>query len=235
MFSQMVKTLYRSCELGTLPRGDRSHSDRSRAALDSLARTVSTLLRPSGAAARLADVRARTRHRIYPTRGGGTTPTDGPFRCRGHSRNLHPERFPSGNFSILEGIHLTTARRGWRSGLELVLFVSTLVLGVSFSMLTHAAPSGPVVPIGRASAIHLLTATDAADACQWTTGRDAPPPDSSDEDDDNDDGDDACALPAVASPVPPGDRTVNWLLIRPVFENLSTRAAGSHSLPAPPQ
>ncbi len=54
----MVKTLYRSCELGTLARGDRSHSDRARAALDSLARTVSTLLRPSCAAARAADVRA---------------------------------------------------------------------------------------------------------------------------------------------------------------------------------
>src|ERR1700682_6212533 len=55
----MVRTLYRSRELGTLARGDRSHGDRSRAALDSLARTVSTLLRPSCAAARAADVRAR--------------------------------------------------------------------------------------------------------------------------------------------------------------------------------
>jgi len=52
-------TLYRSCELGTLRCGDRSHRNRSRAALDSLARTVSTLLRPSGAATRAADVRAR--------------------------------------------------------------------------------------------------------------------------------------------------------------------------------
>src|SRR5882724_5973558 len=34
----MVKTLYRSRELSTLPRGDRSNGDRSRAALDSLAR-----------------------------------------------------------------------------------------------------------------------------------------------------------------------------------------------------
>src|SRR6202022_43154 len=59
MFSRMVKTLYRSRELGTLARGDRSHGDRARAALDSLARTVSTLLRPSCAAARAADVRAR--------------------------------------------------------------------------------------------------------------------------------------------------------------------------------
>jgi hypothetical protein len=51
--------LYRSRELGTLPCGDRSHGDRSRAALDSLARAVSTLLRPPRAAARAADVRAR--------------------------------------------------------------------------------------------------------------------------------------------------------------------------------
>src|SRR4249919_2773322 len=55
----MVKTLYPACELGTLPRGDRPHGDRSRAAFDALARTVSTLLRPSGAAARAADIRAR--------------------------------------------------------------------------------------------------------------------------------------------------------------------------------
>src|SRR5258708_14770548 len=55
----MVRILYRPRELGTLARGDRSHGDRSGAALDSLARTVSTLLRPSCAAARPADVRAR--------------------------------------------------------------------------------------------------------------------------------------------------------------------------------
>src|SRR5712675_1675345 len=58
MFSQMVTTLYRLGEFGTLARGDRSHGDRARSAPDSLARTVSTLLRPSGAAARPADVRA---------------------------------------------------------------------------------------------------------------------------------------------------------------------------------
>src|SRR5438094_10521583 len=55
----VVKTLYRWREFGTLARGDRSHGDRARAAPDSLARTVSTLLRPSRAAARAADVRAR--------------------------------------------------------------------------------------------------------------------------------------------------------------------------------
>src|SRR6476620_2048971 len=55
----MMETLYRSGELGTLRRGVRSHSDRSRAALDSLARTVSTLRRPSRTATRPAGVRAR--------------------------------------------------------------------------------------------------------------------------------------------------------------------------------
>src|ERR1700730_15034940 len=54
----MVRILYRPRELGTLARGDRTHGDRSGAALDSLARTVSTLLRPSCAATRPADVRA---------------------------------------------------------------------------------------------------------------------------------------------------------------------------------
>src|SRR5258708_38303660 len=55
----MVKTLYRSRELGTLPRGDRSDGDRAGAALDSLARTISTLLRPSCTAAGAAHLRAR--------------------------------------------------------------------------------------------------------------------------------------------------------------------------------
>src|SRR2546426_4784142 len=54
----VMKTLYRSCDFGTLARGDRSHGDRAHSAPDSLARTVSTLLRPSRAAARAADVRA---------------------------------------------------------------------------------------------------------------------------------------------------------------------------------
>src|SRR5262249_3789083 len=59
LFSRMaVKALYRWCEFGTLARGDRSHGDRARSAPDSLARTISTLLRPSRAAARAGDVRA---------------------------------------------------------------------------------------------------------------------------------------------------------------------------------
>src|ERR1700758_3086109 len=53
-----VNVLYRSVERRTLARGDRSHSDRAHSALDSLARTVSTLLRPSRATARVGDVRA---------------------------------------------------------------------------------------------------------------------------------------------------------------------------------
>src|SRR5262249_55045741 len=59
MFSRIVvKTLYGLREFGTLARGDRSHGDGARAAPDSLARTVSTLLRPSRATARVGDVRA---------------------------------------------------------------------------------------------------------------------------------------------------------------------------------
>jgi SRSO17 transposase len=46
----VVKTLYRSREFGSLARGDRSHGDGARSAPDTLARTVSTLLRPSRAA-----------------------------------------------------------------------------------------------------------------------------------------------------------------------------------------
>jgi len=53
-----VNALYRSVETGTLARGDRTHGDRAHSAPDSLARTVSTLLRPSCAAPRAGDVRA---------------------------------------------------------------------------------------------------------------------------------------------------------------------------------
>src|ERR1700758_5430120 len=53
-----VSALYRSVETGTLVRGDRSHGDGAHSAPDSLARTVSTLLRPSRPTARAGDVRA---------------------------------------------------------------------------------------------------------------------------------------------------------------------------------
>jgi hypothetical protein len=131
---------------------------------------------------------------------------------------------------------LTTARRGLRSGLDLVLFVCTLVLGVSLSLVTHVVPSGAVEPIGRWSAAHLMNAADAGCAHQLTNnGRNAAPDDAADEDDDSDDGDDVCALPTVASPGPKVDRTLRWLLFHAVFEALSSRAADNHSLRAPPQ
>src|SRR5258706_16272345 len=76
MFSQMmVKTLYRSGELGTLARGDRSHGDGARAAPDSLARPVSALLRPSRAAARPAGGRA---WRVQPQPSGVDAGEGGP-------------------------------------------------------------------------------------------------------------------------------------------------------------
>src|SRR5712691_8935513 len=128
-------------------------------------------------------------------------------------------------------------RRGWRSGLELVLFVSTLVLGVGLSLLTNSAPSGPVSPIGRSSALQVLNAADAAGASQWTSNRAASSSDSSDADDDgdDDDGDDVCALPAVASADPQVNRAVSQLLAHAIFEPLSALALDGHSLRAPPQ
>ena len=134
---------------------------------------------------------------------------------------------------------MTTVRRSWRSGLELVLFVSTLVLGVGCSLLTNVAPSGPVSPIGRSSALHLLNAADAASTRHWTTDHAASSPDSPDADDDDDDdddgGDDGCALPALASPPPQADRTVTCLLIHRAFAPPSSLASDGHSLRAPPQ
>jgi len=134
-------------------------------------------------------------------------------------------------------------RRGWRSGLELVLLVSTLVLGVGLSLLTNSAPSGPVSPIGRSPALHVLNAADAAGARQWTSNRAASSSDSSDADDDGDDDDDdgdgdghdVCALPAVASAAPQVDRAVSQLLAHAIFEPLSALALDGHSLRAPPQ
>jgi len=132
-------------------------------------------------------------------------------------------------------------RRGWRSGLELVLFVSTLVLGVGLSLLTNSAPSGPVSPIGRSPALHVLNAADAAGARQWTSNHAASSSDSSDADDDGDDDDDdgdghdVCALPAVASAAPQVDRAVSQLLAHAIFEPLSALALDGHSLRAPPQ
>jgi hypothetical protein len=131
---------------------------------------------------------------------------------------------------------LTTVRRGWRSGLDLALFVSTLVLIVGFSLLTNVAPSGPFAPIGRWSALHMLNAVDAAGASQLnSTGGGASSNDAPDEDDDSDDGDEVSALLAVASPAPRIDCAVSWLPFRPAFEPLSSRASDNHSLRAPPQ
>ena len=48
-----------SSEFGTLTRSDRSHGDGADSAADSLARAVPALFRPSRAAARAADLRAR--------------------------------------------------------------------------------------------------------------------------------------------------------------------------------
>ena len=138
---------------------------------------------------------------------------------------------------------MTTVRHGWWWGLEMVLFVVSLVLGVGLSPLTNEAPSGPVAPISRSSALHLLNAADAAGARQWTSNRAASSSDSSDADDDGDDDDedgdgdghDVCALPAVASAAPQVDRAVSQLLAHAIFEPLSALALDGHSLRAPPQ
>ncbi len=130
---------------------------------------------------------------------------------------------------------MKAVRQGWRSGLELVLLVSTLVMGVSLSLLTNETPAGPIAPIGRSSAFQLLNAADAAGACQLSSNRTASL-DSSDADDDDDDGDDACALvTTIGSPAPQIDRAVSWLLIHPAFEPRSSLALDGHSLRAPPQ
>jgi len=177
---------------------------------------------------------ARPPSRLVPTRGGGPPPPTGHFRPAPARVTCSPAKLRRAS-SVVEGVHVTIVRRGWRSGFELLLVVLTLVLGVGLSLLTNEAPSGPVTPIGRLSALHVQNAADAAGARQWTSNRAAASSDSSDADDDDDDGDDICAAPAIASSAPQVDRAVSWLLIHPVFEPPSSRASDGHSLRAPPQ
>src|SRR6266571_2316272 len=89
----VVKTLYQSREFGTLVRGDRSHGDGARAAPDALARTVSTLLRPSRAAARTADVRARAVQRQRSQVDAGDV---GPRHAPDHLPRLSAFHYPRG-------------------------------------------------------------------------------------------------------------------------------------------
>lgn len=81
---------------------------------------------------------------------------------------------------------MTRTRRNWRSGLEIALFVSTLI-GCAFSLFVHPTPTKPVRFFDRALAIGLVDATTPSGTAWWTRGPDGGSPDSSDDDDDDDD------------------------------------------------
>src|SRR5713226_9272120 len=110
----MTKTLYRSGDLGTLARGDRSHGDGAYSARDSLARTVSMLLRPSRATARPADVRAR---RVQRQRSQVDAGDAGARHAAGHLSSVsafhHARRL--GRRSDLATAARGAARAPWRA------------------------------------------------------------------------------------------------------------------------
>src|SRR6516162_2979475 len=103
MFSRFVmKALYRRCEFGMLTRGDRPNSDGACSASDSLARTVSTLLRAPCAATRAADIRARAVRQRSEVDAGHA----GPRHAAGHLSSLsafhHPHRLLVRHFALLD-------------------------------------------------------------------------------------------------------------------------------------
>jgi hypothetical protein len=81
---------------------------------------------------------------------------------------------------------VTTTRRNWRCGLEIALFVSTLI-GCAFSLFVHPTPAKSVRIFDRGLAIGLVDAASQTGTAWWTRGFDGDSPDSSDDDDDDDD------------------------------------------------
>ena len=114
-----MKTLYRAPEFGTPARGDRSHGDGASAAPDSLARTVSTLLWPSRAAARAADLRARAVQRQRSQIDAGDA---GSGHAAGHLSSLSARARTCGALGKIANCHvavtaaLWTGTRAWLTG-----------------------------------------------------------------------------------------------------------------------
>ena len=81
---------------------------------------------------------------------------------------------------------MTITRRTWRSGLEIALFLSTLI-GCAFSLFVHPTPTKSVRIFDRALAIGLVDAPAQTGTVWWTRAFDGGSPDSSDDDDDDDD------------------------------------------------
>jgi hypothetical protein len=127
-------------------------------------------------------------------------------------------------------------RRGWRSGVELALFVSSLVLGVGLLLLTSVAPALASPVVGSPSASLVWTAHDAPVPNQWTAhGFAASSRDDADDDDDITDGDDVGMPLIVVGAEPHVDRAAGWLAADDAVAPPVSLASGAHSLRAPPQ
>ena len=131
-------------------------------------------------------------------------------------------------------VHVPTVRRGLRCGLELVLFVSTLVV-CAFELVTHDAPAT------RARTFNHIEAVDAFDRCDplaaphLVRNYDDSTPDVSDDndDDDDDDGDGlSAALPHHRGAT--ADRRTSSVFTLALALS-SSRRSDNHSLRAPPQ
>jgi hypothetical protein len=137
-------------------------------------------------------------------------------------------------------VHVITARRAWRLGLEWVLFVSLLVLGVGLS-LQPAAARTPSPCGGELSVLHMHRAIDAPVAHRWTTGGDrSVSPDASEDDNDDDDDDsdrDDRGAPAasVVSTEQQDQRAAGWHHTADPIDLLSSAVSDGNSLRAPPQ
>ena len=130
---------------------------------------------------------------------------------------------------------MTAMQRVWRSGFDLALFVSTLLVCAGFSVTTLSTPATARVSSGtHAYALQIDRPSDSSASHQWTAGEpngtDRDPAD--DDDDTNDEG--SIALPAPAAQAA-ADLGRAALLADPGFDTLFTFPVASRSLRAPPQ
>jgi hypothetical protein len=134
---------------------------------------------------------------------------------------------------------VTATQRVWRSGLELALFVSTLLVCAGLSVMTLSTPATARVSSGtHAYALQIDRPSDSSASHQWTAGEpDGTDRDPADDDDDDDSGsshdEGSIALPAPAV-LAAADLGRAALLADPGFDILFTLPVASRSLRAPP-
>jgi hypothetical protein len=92
-------------------------------------------------------------------------------------------------------VHVPTVRPRWRCGLELVVFVSTLLV-CAFELAVHDAPERHVRIFTHIEAVDIVDSGSPLPASHWTRNFDGSDPDSSDDNDDDDDDDDGDGLSA---------------------------------------